>query len=162
MEATWPSKYWLTLNIKQRSEMCGARSIAQGRKTAQYAGSLPMLPIDEVMPALLEALAGFDAVVLQAPPGAGKTTRVPLALLAQPWLAGQKVLMLEPRRIAARNAALFMARQRNEPVGQTVGYRTRMESRITATTRVEVVTEGILTRMLQRDPELHGYGAILF
>ncbi len=121
-----------------------------------------MLPIDEVMPALLDALAGFDAVVLQAPPGAGKTTRVPLALLAQPWLAGQKVLMLEPRRIAARNAALFMARQRNEPVGQTVGYRTRMESRITATTRVEVVTEGILTRMLQRDPELHGYGAILF
>ncbi len=142
--------------------MCGARSIAQGRKTAQYAEGLPMLPIDEVMPTLLDALAGFDAVVLQAPPGAGKTTRVPLALLAQPWLAGQKVLMLEPRRIAARNAALFMARQRNEPVGQTVGYRTRMESRITATTRVEVVTEGILTRMLQRDPELHGYGAILF
>lgn len=121
-----------------------------------------MLPIDEVMPALLDALAGHDAVVLQAPPGAGKTTRVPLALLAQPWLAGQKVLMLEPRRIAARNAALFMARQRNEPAGQTVGYRTRLESNVCATTRIEVVTEGILTRMLQRDPELRGYGAILF
>lgn len=124
--------------------------------------SLPSLPIDEVLPALLEALATHDAVVLQAPPGAGKTTRVPLALLPAPWLAGRKILMLEPRRIAARNAALFMARLLGEPVGQTVGFRTRLERRTSAATRIEVVTEGILTRMLQSDPALESVGVILF
>lgn len=124
--------------------------------------SLPQLPIDEVLPALLDALAAHDAVVLQAPPGAGKTTRVPLALLAVPWLGERKILMLEPRRIAARNAALFMARLLGEPVGQTVGFRTRLESRTSAATRIEVVTEGILTRMLQSDPALESVGVILF
>ena len=121
-----------------------------------------LLPVDSVIPQLLASLAENTAVVLQAPPGAGKTTRVPLALLAQTWLAGQKVLMLEPRRIAARSAALFMARQSGEEVGQTVGYRTRLDTRVSATTRIEVVTEGILTRMIQQDPALSGYGIVIF
>lgn len=120
------------------------------------------LPIDSVMPDVLTALAGHTAVVLQAPPGAGKTTRVPTALLTAPWLAGKKILMLEPRRIAARAAATFMAAQLGEAAGQTVGYRTRQDSRVSATTRVEVVTEGVLTRMIQRDPSLDGYGIVIF
>ncbi len=120
------------------------------------------LPIDDVLPALLGALKRSCAVVLQAPPGAGKTTRVPLAVLDQDWLAGQKLLMLEPRRIAARSAALFMARQMGEEVGQTVGYRTRLDTRVSAATRIEVVTEGILTRMVQQDPALTGYGIVIF
>jgi ATP-dependent helicase HrpB len=100
--------------------------------------------------------------VLEAPPGAGKTTQVPLALLDAAWLAGQKIVMLEPRRIAARAAAQFMAQQLGEAVGQTVGYRIRFESKVSAATRIEVVTEGILTRLIQRDPELAGIGAIVF
>lgn len=120
------------------------------------------LPIDDVLPALAEALNAHDAVVLQAPPGAGKTTRVPLALLAAPWLAGQRILMLEPRRLAARGAATFMARQCGEAAGQTVGYRTRLDTRVGPTTRIEVVTEGVLTRMLQQDPMLDGYGLLIF
>ncbi|MDF1629931.1 MAG: ATP-dependent helicase HrpB [Alcanivoracaceae bacterium] len=120
------------------------------------------LPIDAVLPDLLIALSKHPAVVLQAPPGAGKTTRVPLALLDQEWLAGQKVLMLEPRRIAARSAALFMAKQLGEEVGQMVGYRTRLDTRVSASTRIEVVTEGILTRMIQRDAALSGYGVVIF
>ncbi len=120
------------------------------------------LPIDNVLPDLLAALARANAAVLQAPPGAGKTTRVPLALLEQPWLAGQKLLMLEPRRIAARSSALFMARQIGEEAGQTVGYRTRLDNRVSASTRIEVVTEGILTRMIQQDPALSGYGIVIF
>lgn len=121
-----------------------------------------LLPIDAVLPELLASLGRASAAVLQAPPGAGKTTRVPLALLEQSWLAGQKVLMLEPRRIAARSAALFMAKQMGEEVGQTVGYRTRLDTRVSATTRIEVVTEGILTRMIQQDPLLSGYGIVIF
>ncbi len=120
------------------------------------------LPIDNVLPDLLAALARANAAVLQAPPGAGKTTRVPLALLEQPWLAGQKLLMLEPRRIAARSSALFMASQIGEEAGQTVGYRTRLDNRVSASTRIEVVTEGILTRMIQQDPALSGYGIVIF
>ncbi len=100
--------------------------------------------------------------MLEAPPGAGKTTQVPLALLDAPWLAGRKILMLEPRRVAARSAALFMAKQLGEPVGETVGYRIRFENKVSARTRIEVVTEGILTRMLQDDPLLEGVGALLF
>ncbi|MFN3713090.1 MAG: ATP-dependent helicase HrpB [Alcanivoracaceae bacterium] len=119
------------------------------------------LPIDAVLDALKAALADAASVVLQAPPGAGKTTRVPMALLDQPWLQG-RVLMLEPRRIAARAAAAFMAQQLGEPVGQTVGYRTRMDSRVSSRTRVEVVTEGILTRLVQRDPSLAEYGLVIF
>jgi ATP-dependent helicase HrpB len=120
------------------------------------------LPVDEVLPELLAALRTAGAAVLQAPPGAGKTTRAPLALLDEPWLAGAKVVMLEPRRLAARAAARFMARTLGEEPGGTVGYRVRMETRAGPRTRVEVVTEGVLTRMLQADPALDGIGAVIF
>ncbi len=123
---------------------------------------IPPLPIDAVLPALLEALAARPSAVLQAPPGAGKTTRVPLALLDQPWLAGRKVIVLEPRRIAARAAARRMAAMLGEPVGRTVGYRVRLESRVGPDTRIEVVTDGLFLRRLQDDPELGGVGAVLF
>lgn len=120
------------------------------------------LPIHAVLDDLCAALASADNVVLEAPPGAGKTTVVPLALLDQPWLGDQKVLLLEPRRLAARMAAQRMAEQLGEPVGQRVGYRVRLDTRISPATRIEVVTEGILTRMLQDDPSLEGYGAVIF
>jgi ATP-dependent helicase HrpB len=120
------------------------------------------LPIDEVLPELLAALRAGANAVLQAPPGAGKTTRVPLALLDQPWLAGRRLIMLEPRRLAARAAARFMAAQLDEEPGGRVGYRTRLDSRIGRRTRIEVVTEGTLTRLLQDDPELAAYGAVIF
>ncbi len=100
--------------------------------------------------------------MLSAPPGSGKTTVAPLALLAEPWLAGRTILMLEPRRLAARMAASFMARQLGEEVGQTVGYRVRFEAKVSASTRVEVVTEGVLTRRIQDDPELSGVGLVIF
>lgn len=117
------------------------------------------LPIDEVIPALQAAMAAGGLAVLQAPPGAGKTTRVPLALLGQ--VAG-RILMLEPRRLAARAAAARMAETLGEDLGQTVGYRIRGESRTSAATRIEVVTEGILTRMIQSDAELPGVGLVIF
>lgn len=120
------------------------------------------LPIDSVLTELLAALAGHRSVVLEAPPGAGKTTRVPLALLQQPWLGEQTILMLEPRRLAARGAAAFMAQQLGEEPGRRVGYRVRFDSRVSAETRIEVVTEGILTRRLQQDPELTGVGLVIF
>ena len=120
------------------------------------------LPIDTVLPELREALAGRSAAVLQAPPGAGKTTRVPLGLLDEPWLAGRSILMLEPRRLAASNAARFMARERGERVAETVGYAIRYERKVSKATRIEVVTEGILTRRLQADPELSGVGLVIF
>jgi ATP-dependent helicase HrpB len=124
--------------------------------------SKPLFPIAEVLPALTEVLATQTRLVLEAPPGAGKTTQVPLALLDTPWCTGKKILMLEPRRVAARAAAMFMAKQMNEAVGETVGYRIRFENKVSAATRVEVVTEGILTRMIQDDPALEDVGAILF
>lgn len=124
--------------------------------------SSPVLPIDEALPALRAALSAHDCVVLQAPPGAGKTTRVPPALLDAPWLAGKAILMLEPRRLAATNAARYMARQLGEAVGATVGYVIRYERKISRTTRIEVVTEGILIRRLQTDPELSGVGLVIF
>lgn len=120
------------------------------------------LPIDAAIPSLLHALAGHDSVVLQAPPGAGKTTRVPLALLNETWLGGQSILMLQPRRVAARAAAERMASELGEKVGETVGYRIRLESRVGPRTRVEVVTEGILSRRLQDDPSLEGVGLVIF
>jgi ATP-dependent helicase HrpB len=120
------------------------------------------LPIDEVLPELRQALAAHRALVLQAPPGAGKTTGVPPALLDEPWLRNQTILMLEPRRLAARAAAARMAQLRGETVGATVGYRIRFESRVSAQTRIEVLTEGILTRRLQSDPELKGVGLVIF
>jgi ATP-dependent helicase HrpB len=122
----------------------------------------PEFPIAPLLPRICESLAMHPRLVLEAPPGAGKTTQVPPALLDEPWLGGRKIVMLEPRRIAARAAAEFMAAQRGEAVGQTIGYRIRFESRVSGTTRIEVVTEGILTRMLQDDPELADVGAIVF
>ncbi|GAB3373420.1 ATP-dependent helicase HrpB [Lysobacter rhizosphaerae] len=119
-------------------------------------------PIDELLPRIRESLAAHPRLVLEAPPGAGKTTQVPPALLDAPWLAGRKIVMLEPRRVAARAAAQFMAKQRGEDVGGTVGYRIRFENRVSAATRIEVVTEGILTRLIQDDPTLDGIGALLF
>jgi ATP-dependent helicase HrpB len=123
---------------------------------------LNRLPIDAVVPALRTALATHPAVVLQAPPGAGKTTHVPLALLDEPWLAGKGIVMLEPRRLAARAAAGRMAQLRGEAVGETVGYRIRFESKVSKATRIEVLTEGILTRRLQNDPALDGVGLVIF
>ncbi|HSX70012.1 MAG TPA: ATP-dependent helicase HrpB, partial [Pseudomonas sp.] len=120
------------------------------------------LPIDDVLPALRAALAERHETVLEAPPGAGKTTRVPLALLHEPWLAGQSILMLEPRRLAARAAAERLASELGEKVGETVGYRIRLDSKVGPKTRIEVVTEGILARRLQDDPALEGVGLVIF
>ncbi|HLH88779.1 MAG TPA: ATP-dependent helicase HrpB [Xanthobacteraceae bacterium] len=120
------------------------------------------LPIDEALPALTAALHGRDAAVLVAPPGAGKTTRVPLVLAAQPWATNRKILVLEPRRIAARAAAARMAATLGEPVGETVGYRVRFGSKISRRTRIEVVTEGVFTRLIIDDPTLDGIAAVLF
>jgi len=120
------------------------------------------LPIDAVLEDLRSALAARNSAVLVAPPGAGKTTRVPLALMDEPWLAGRKILVLEPRRIAARAAAERMAQTLAEKVGERVGLRTRMVSRAGPATRIEVVTEGIFTRMILSDPELSTVGAVLF
>jgi ATP-dependent RNA helicase HrpB len=120
------------------------------------------LPIDEALPELRSTLTTHRAVVLQAPPGAGKTTGVPPALLNEPWLAGRAILMLEPRRLAARAAAARMAALRGESIGETVGYRIRFESKVSARTRIEVLTEGILTRRLQSDPELENVGLVIF
>ncbi len=123
---------------------------------------LARLPIEEALPELLGALASGTKAVLVAPPGAGKTTRVPLALLDQPWLSGKKILILEPRRLAARNAALRMAKTLGEGLGETVGMRARLSTKVSKATRVEVVTEGVFTRMILDDPELSGVGAVLF
>ena len=119
------------------------------------------LPIDEALPALISALRTDGRAVLQAPPGAGKTTRVPLAML-EAGLCKGRILMLEPRRLATRAAAERMAQTLGEKVGQTVGYRIRGESKVSPATRIEVVTEGILTRMIQSDPELNGVSAVIF
>jgi ATP-dependent helicase HrpB len=121
-----------------------------------------MLPVHEVLPELKAALARRTAAVLVAPPGAGKTTVVPLELLAEPWLAGRKIVVLEPRRLAARAAAERMARTLGETPGETVGFRVRMQSKVSARTRIEVVTEGVFTRMILADPELAGVGLVVF
>ncbi|HEY0673269.1 MAG TPA: ATP-dependent helicase HrpB [Longimicrobiales bacterium] len=121
-----------------------------------------LLPIDDVLPDLLKTLRADTSAVLQAPPGAGKTTRVPPALLQESWLKGRRIVMLEPRRLAARAAASFMARSLGEAVGETVGYRIRFDTRVGPRTRIEVVTEGVLTRLLQDDPALEDYGIVIF
>ena len=120
------------------------------------------LPIDAVILQLRDALTRAPAVVLEAPPGAGKTTRVPLAVLGEPWLAGQAIVMLEPRRLAARAAARRMAATLGESVGDTVGYRVRFDARVSTRTRIEVATEGVVTRRLQSDPGLSGVGLLVF
>ena len=121
-----------------------------------------MLPVHEVLPELKAALAAGAAAVLVAPPGAGKTTVVPLELLGEPWLAGGKIIVLEPRRLAARAAAERMAKTLGEKTGETVGFRVRMQSKVSARTRIEVVTEGVFTRMILGDPELAGVGCVIF
>ncbi|MFZ0266475.1 ATP-dependent helicase HrpB, partial [Caulobacter sp.] len=120
------------------------------------------LPIHEALPALKAALSAREAAVLVAPPGAGKTTVVPLALLDESWVAGGKIVMLEPRRLAARAAASRMAQSLGESVGETVGFRVRLQSKVSARTRVEVVTEGVFTRMILDDPGLDGVAAVIF
>ena len=120
------------------------------------------LPVEECVPALREALVGAGSAVLVAPPGAGKTTIVPLRLLDEPWLAGGRIVVLEPRRLATRAAARRMAALLGEEVGGTVGYTTRDERRVGRDTRIEVVTEGVLTRRLQGDPSLPGIGLVVF
>jgi len=125
----------------------------------KFAGALP---VSETLPALKAALAEKGAAVLEAPPGAGKTTLVPLALLGEPWLTGKRILMLEPRRLATRAAARRMAQMLGESVGETVGFRTRLETRIGPKTRIEVMTEGILPRLIEDDPGLDGVGLLIF
>lgn len=122
---------------------------------------LPELPISSVLPEIGEALNSGHRLVLSAPPGAGKTTTVPLYLLEQPWCTG-RIILLEPRRLAARAAASRMAFLLGETVGQTVGYRMRLDNRISSATRIEVVTEGVFSRMILEDPELTGVSAVLF
>ncbi|HEY5597811.1 MAG TPA: DEAD/DEAH box helicase, partial [Kiloniellales bacterium] len=119
-------------------------------------------PVDAVIPQLSEALAQGPSALLVAEPGAGKTTRVPLKLLDAAWLKGQKIVMLEPRRLAARAAAHRMADTLGEEIGETVGYSVRLDRKVSAKTRIEVITEGILTRRLQSDPELKGTGLVIF
>jgi len=122
----------------------------------------PDLPVVDAVPSLREALLTRSRAVLVAPPGAGKTTLVPLLLLEEPWLAGQRIVMLEPRRLATRAAAVRMATLAGESVGGLIGYQTRDERRIGPATRIEVVTEGVLTRRLQNDPTLEGVGLVVF
>lgn len=124
--------------------------------------NLPALPVDQILDELLVALTNHDDVILEAPPGAGKTTKVPLAVLSVGWLEQKKILLLEPRRIAARSAAERLANQLGEKVGQTVGYRVRLDSKISSTTRLEVITEGVFIRMLQEDPSLENVGLVIF
>ena len=120
------------------------------------------LPVAELDSEIKEKLSVENTLIVSAPPGAGKSTLLPLALADEEWLKGQKILMLEPRRLAARAIASRMSDMLGESVGQTVGYRIRFESRVTNNTRIEILTEGILTRMLQTDNSLEGVGMVIF
>jgi ATP-dependent helicase HrpB len=147
----------------------GHNSIASRCKSALgerglivYGGEAMDFPVERVIPDLKAALAARPCAVLVAEPGAGKTTRVPLALMDEPWLKGRRIVMLEPRRLAARAAAKRMVDTLGEDVGETVGYTVRMERKVSVRTRIEVVTEGILTRRLQNDPELSDTGLLIF
>lgn len=124
--------------------------------------SADILPIHDVIADIREVLAQQTGLVIQAPPGAGKTTGVPLAILNDDWLQGRKIVMLEPRRLAARSSAMRMAQSLGQEIGDTVGYRVRFDAKVGPKTRIEVVTEGILTRMIQDDPALDGIGAVIF
>ena len=121
-----------------------------------------MFPVEEVIPGIAESLARNRTVVLRAPPGSGKTTCVPPALLNAPFLLGKKILMLEPRRLAARSCAAYIASRLGEPLGETVGFQVRLERKISARTRLEIVTEGLLAQRLVSDPELSDVGLIIF
>src|SRR5688572_30068895 len=121
-----------------------------------------MYPVEEVVPELRDQLSSNKIVVLQAPPGAGKSTVLPLRLLSEPWLNGRKIIMLEPRRLATRSVALRMASLLDENAGETIGYRVRFENVVSSKTRCEVVTEGILTRMIQSDNALEDVGLVIF
>ncbi|NLF99216.1 MAG: ATP-dependent helicase HrpB [Lentisphaerae bacterium] len=123
---------------------------------------MSVFPVDAILPGLAASLAANRTAVLQAPPGTGKTTRVAPSLLDAAWLKGRKILLLEPRRLAARAAAAFMARQRGEAVGDTIGYHIRLERRVGPRTRVELLTEGLLTQRLLHDPELADAGLVIF
>jgi ATP-dependent helicase HrpB len=131
-------------------------------RDAQLTSFAAPLPIDDVLGALRSALAEHSSAVLVAPPGAGKTTRAPLALLDEPWAEDKRLILLEPRRIAARAAAARMAATLGEKVGQTIGLRVRLTSLVSKRTRIEVVTEGVFTRMILDDPMLDGVAAVLF
>jgi ATP-dependent helicase HrpB len=143
-----------------------AFDVAQAASSVRNPGSMrafhPALPIDDVLPHISNSLATHASAVLVAPTGAGKTTRVPLALLDEPWAQAGKIILLEPRRLAARAAADRMAATLGESVGETIGLRVRLMSRISAKTRIEVVTEGVLARMILDDPGLEGVAAVLF
>lgn len=136
--------------------------VADSTITGQPTAPASALPIEPMLGDINQQLQEHNSLLLTAEPGAGKTTRVPLALLEADWLHGQQIILLEPRRLAARNAALYMASQLGENVGQRVGYQIRLEQKSSAATRILVITEGILTRMLQADPELSGVGLIIF
>ena len=123
---------------------------------------LTVLPIIEIIPDLKKGLAEHSTLILQAAPGAGKSTYLPLQLLNEPWLAGKKIILLEPRRLAAKTVASRLAFQLNEEVGETVGYKIRFENKISKSTRLEILTEGILTRMLQEDGALENIGLVIF
>ena len=130
--------------------------------TSEHVMQKPSSPINAIIPKLQQTIRRHAIVLLTAEPGAGKTTYVPLALFKESWLDSKKIIMLEPRRLAARAGARRMAMLLGESAGETVGYRTRLDSKIGPTTKIEVVTEGILTRMLQHDPSLHDYGLVIF
>ena len=119
-----------------------------------------MLPVADIYPALVETLKSHDMALLQAPPGAGKSTWLPLQLIRDGHF--KHIVMLEPRRLAARNIANYLATQQNEKLGQSIGLRIRQEKHISKDTKLEIVTEGMLTRMLQNDPELSGVDCIIF
>jgi ATP-dependent helicase HrpB len=121
-----------------------------------------LYPVEEIIPSLKASLASNKIVILQAPPGAGKSTIVPLRLADEPWLAGKKIMMLEPRRLAARSVAMRMSELNGDRIGEKIGYRVRFESKVSAATQIEVVTEGILTRMIQNDNALEDTGLIIF
>lgn len=150
------------MESQARRRLTASFFICVRKESSNKARLKSSLPIDSVLPDLGHAMSLSNVVVLEAPPGAGKTTRVPPYLLNQEWLQGKKAVMLEPRRIAARSAAARMASEMKEKVGQTVGYAIRFDNQIGPTTRIEVVTEGILVRRMQNDPELSGVGIILF
>src|SRR5260370_2860878 len=141
---------------------CAFPKAERACKVAVMNASGEPLPIDRALAELTSALRAANAAVLVAPPGAGKPTRVPLVLAAEPWAQGKKVLVLEPRRLAARAAAARMAATLREAVGASVGYRVRFGSKVSASTRIEVVTEGVFTRLVLDDPSLAGIAAVLF